>query len=434
MKVRSITYFCEPGWPPQARRFDEAARFLEHARRAVERAGFEVQTTRLATQPFAEYLPLASREAAVDGARALAALLDSKPISYLSLGPALPAQPQACTLVPDILAADERVFASILLTDWRRGISTTAVQAAADAIVRVAQLRPDGFANLRLAALAGVGPHSPFFPAAYHTGGAPAFAIATESADLAVEAFDHAPDLDTAGRRLTEAIEGAARALKEALTKSGGLQGARFAGIDFSLAPFPAETASIGAAFERLGVARVGLAGSALAAALLTQAIDRAIFPRAGFCGLFLPIFEDAILARRAGEGVLALSDLLLYCTMCGAGLDTIPLPGDTPAAHLAALLLDVAAVALRHAKPLTARLMPLPGKRTGDPVEFDFAYFAPSRVMELRAEAPGRLLTQVEWIAVEPHRRGSGRHCSPCLKRLLQVRDQVLDVLQADR
>ena len=66
-------------------------------------------------QPFAEYLPLASPEAAADGARALAALLDSKPISYLSLGPALPAQPQACAFVPDILAADEKLFASILL-------------------------------------------------------------------------------------------------------------------------------------------------------------------------------------------------------------------------------------------------------------------------------------------------------------------------------
>ena len=406
MKVRSITYFCELGWPPEARQFDEAARFLEHARQAVERAGFEVQTTRLAAQPFTGYLPLASPEAAADGARALAALLDSKPISYLSLGPALPAQPQACALVPDILAADEKLFASILLTDSRRGISTAAVQAAAEAIVRVAHLRPDGFANLRLAALAGVGPHSPFFPAAYHAGGAPAFAIATESADLAVEAFERAPDLGIAGRRLTEAIERAAGTLTEAVTKSDELRGVRFAGTDFSLAPFPDEATSIGAAFERLGVARVGLAGSALAAALLTQAIDRAVFPRAGFCGLFLPILEDAILARRAGEGALALNDLLLYCTMCGTGLDTIPLPGETRAPQVASLLLDVAAVALRHAKPLTARLMPLPGRRTGDPVEFDFAYFAPSRVMELRAEAPGRLLTHAEWIAVEPHRR----------------------------
>ncbi len=180
MKVRSITYFCEPGWPPETRRFDEAARFLERARQAVERAGFEVQTTRLATQPFAKYLPLGSHEAAADGARALASLLNSRPFSYLSLGPALPIQPQAAGLIPDILSVDERLFSSILLTDSRHGISVPAVQAAAETIVRVAQVRPDGFANLRLAALAGVGPHSPFFPAAYHTGGPPAFAIATE--------------------------------------------------------------------------------------------------------------------------------------------------------------------------------------------------------------------------------------------------------------
>ena len=405
MKVRSITYFCDPGRPSESRRFDEAARFLERARQAIEQSGYEVQTTRMALTPFGEYLPLASAQAAADGARKLLAALADKPIDYLSIGPARPGEPQATTLLPDILAAGEKLFASILLTDVRRGISTAAVRAAANAIMRAAHLRPDGFANLRLASLAGVGPGSPFFPAAYHAGGPPAFAIATEAADLAVEAFEHAPDLDSAGRRLTESIEGAARRLTHAVVACTELQGAHYAGIDFSLAPFPTEAASIGAAIERMGVARVGLPGSAMAAALLTQAIDRADFPRTGFCGLLLPIFEDAVLARRAGEGALDVSDLLLYCTMCGTGLDTLPLAGDTPAESIAALLLDVAAVALRHAKPLTARLMPLPGKRAGDPVEFDFAYFAPSRVMELRAEAPGGLLAAAEWIAIEPHR-----------------------------
>jgi len=406
VKVRSITYFCDPGWPPEARRFDEAARFLERARWVVEQSGYEVQTTRLALTPFGEYLPLVSAEAAANGARMLLAPLAERPIDYISIGPARPGELEACTLLPDILAAGEKLFASILLTDVRRGISTAAVRAAADAIVRVAHLRPDGFANLRLAALAAVGPGSPFFPAAYHAGGPPTFAIATEAADLAVDAFEHAPNLDSAGHRLTESIEGSARTLTHAVLDSTELQSAHYAGIDFSLAPFPAQAASIGAAFERLGVARVGLAGSALAAALLTQAIDRAEFPRTGFCGLLLPIFEDAVLARRAGEGALDVSDLLLYCTMCGTGLDTIPLPGDTPAQSIAALLLDVAAVALRHAKPLTARLMPLPGKRAGDPVEFDFAYFAPSRVMRMKAEPPAGLLAAAEWIAIEPHRR----------------------------
>jgi uncharacterized protein (UPF0210 family) len=85
--------------------------------------------------------------------------------------------------------------------------------------------------------------------------------------------------------------------------------------------------------------------------------------------------------------------DLLLYSALCGTGLDTVPLPGDISADALAAILLDVAAIALRLDKPLTARLMPLPGKVAGDPVAFDFPYFADSRVMAPQAGPLGGLL-----------------------------------------
>ena len=88
----------------------------------------------------------------------------------------------------------------------------------------------------------------------------------------------------------------------------------------------------------------------------------------------------------------LTVADLLLYSSVCGAGLDTVPLPGDTSAGALAAILLDVAALALRLNKPLTARLMPLPGKQAGDELRFDSAYFAPSRVLAARATGLGGL------------------------------------------
>ena len=128
--------------------------------------------------------------------------------------------------------------------------------------------------------------------------------------------------------------------------------------------------------------------GSLAAAAILTEIIGRARFPRTGFSGLMLPVLEDAVLARRAAEGRLTVKDLLLYSAVCGTGLDTIPLPGDTSAGQIAALLLDLCAMALRLDKPLTARLMPIPGKKAGDPTNFNFDYFANSRVMGLEAEA----------------------------------------------
>jgi uncharacterized protein (UPF0210 family) len=138
---------------------------------------------------------------------------------------------------------------------------------------------------------------------------------------------------------------------------------------------------------ERLGVPRAGLHGSLAAAAILTEAIDRAEFPRCGFSGLMLPVLEDATLAARAADGSLTIKDLLMYSAVCGTGLDTVPLPGDVTATQLTPLLLDLAALSLRLDKPLTVRLMPVPGKQAGDPTGFDFAFFANSRVMALEAE-----------------------------------------------
>jgi len=158
----------------------------------------------------------------------------------------------------------------------------------------------------------------------------------------------------------------------------------KFGGIDFSLAPFPEENRSLGAAFERLGIPRVGLHGSLAAAAILTESIERAHFPRIGFSGLMMPVLEDAILAKRAAEGTLTIKDLLLYSAVCGTGLDTVPLAGNVTSGQIAALLLDISVLALRLNKPLTARLMPIPGKQIGDPTSFEFGFFANSRVMPL--------------------------------------------------
>ena len=71
-----------------------------------------------------------------------------------------------------------------------------------------------------------------------------------------------------------------------------------------------------------------------------------------------LPVLEDSVLALRAAEGQLTVSDLLSYSAVCGVGLDTVPLPGDTSEDTLTGILLDVAALATRLNKPLTARLI----------------------------------------------------------------------------
>jgi hypothetical protein len=103
-----------------------------------------------------------------------------------------------------------------------------------------------------------------------------------------------------------------------------------------------------------------------------------------GYSGLMLPVLEDRILARRAIERRYGVSELLLYSSVCGTGLDVVPLPGDTPVASLAATIGDVAALAARYRKPLSARLFPVPGKRAGEMVSFDNPYLTTTRVMAL--------------------------------------------------
>jgi hypothetical protein len=85
---------------------------------------------------------------------------------------------------------------------------------------------------------------------------------------------------------------------------------------------------------------------------------------------------------------------------VCGTGLDTVPLPGDVSEEELAGILLDVAALALRLDKPLTARLMPIPGAQAGDLTEFDFAYFANGRVLDVKGLGSRELFARDGWLA----------------------------------
>ena len=218
-----------------------------------------------------------------------------------------------------------------------------------------------------------------------------------------MKVFTNARTVSDGQRALTAEIEKCAGELAQVGDALKHRFSILFGGIDFSLAPFPAEAVSIGAAMERMGVPGAGLHGSLAAAAILTEIIERARFPRTGFSGLMLPVLEDAILARRAAEGRLTVKDLLLFSAVCGTGLDTIPLPGDTSTGQIAALLLDLCAMALRLDKPLTARLMPIPGKKAGDPTNFNFDYFANSRVMGLEAEALKAPFTETRRFALAP-------------------------------
>lgn len=403
MNIRSITYFDNPQYPINAEILKKAGKFIQAAQPAFEEAGYEVQTTRFASPPFPHILPNCITIMVVTFAKELEKALEELGFSYAAIGPALPDFPRSYTAIPKVIAHTEKVFASGVMADANMAVSLPAVRACAKIIRDLTPLDPDGFANLYFTALGNVPPGSPFFPAAYHAGEGSVFSLAIEGADAAVRAFTEADDMASARQNLIESLEDNAQILGDIADRLASEWGIRFGGLDYSLAPFPEEEISLGTALERLGLPSVGKHASLACAAFLADTIDRADFPRTGFSGLMLPLLEDATLAARAEEGTLAIKDLLLYSAVCGTGLDTLPLPGDVTVEQLTALLLDVAAMSTRLDKPLTARLMPIPGKKAGQRTSFDFPFFANSRVLAVAAEPLRGCLAGDETFTIRP-------------------------------
>jgi len=362
-----------------------AARAAQEARARLEAAGYTVQTLRLALLQVAN--TCADFAAVAQGAerQALEAGFD-----YVSVGPIDHRR------LPDLAGAlrgTETVFASTQIAGLDGTVYEETIRAAAEAIVAVGRATPLGFGNLRFAALAGVGPGTPFFPASYHDTGAPWLAVGPEAARLAVLATradegprakdeGSAPFVAGALARLTALIEEHDARIGAALAEVERDTGVAFTGCDWSLAPHPDPARSIGAAVEALSGVPFGAWGTLAAVRGLTAAVRAARVTRLGFSGVMLPVLEDDVLARRNREGRYTLRDLLAFSAVCGTGLDTIPLPGDTTPEQVAGVLREVAALSAALRKPLTVRLMPIPGLAAGDLTAFDFAYFVNTRVM----------------------------------------------------
>ncbi len=207
MNIRSLTGFLPLADPIRDSDLRALRELVTAARADFARADFPVQTARVAIESLANLAPRSLTRSARD----LASACQANAIDYASLG-ALDGDHPLVAEIPAALAATENIFASAHIASRDDGINLTAITNAACVIRQLADSTQDGFGNLRFAALANVPPHSPFFPAAHHDGGARAFAFATEAAPLAVDAFSHAKNLDDARAKFDISFERVCRA------------------------------------------------------------------------------------------------------------------------------------------------------------------------------------------------------------------------------
>jgi uncharacterized protein (UPF0210 family) len=389
--IRTITLGIAEAHPLTSVIIKRAALLLQDASTHFVEAGYEVQTLRLSTRPVFDDLVNWSSSALLSYARELQQMLDDVGLNFCSLGPAQAARPdfplERIDLIADLLAATNALNATVQLAGPTDGLRTAAALPIAHIMKRLAQGTEEGFGNFRFAMLACLAPGCPFFPAAYHAGPA-SLALGLQGANVIMEAAQALVQKESSPVDLLQVSSWVKEALVEQATPIVTLgkalaqkHGLLFGGIDLS--PAPLGEYSIAAALELCGQAcwgqaqraTIGTPGTLAIAAALTYALKNTELPTCGYCGLMLPVLEDAGLGRRWEEGLLNAHQLLLYSAVCGTGLDTLPLPGNIAEETIAHLLLDVATLALRLNKPLSARLFPVPGKNSGERTEFTSPY-----------------------------------------------------------
>jgi uncharacterized protein (UPF0210 family) len=145
--------------------------------------------------------------------------------------------------------------------------------------------------------------------------------------------------------------------------------------VDLSLAPTPAQGDSVARILEAMGLERIGTHGSTAALALLNDAVKKggamASSHVGGLSGAFIPVSEDAAMIDAAAAGSITFDKLEAMTCVCSVGLDMIAVPGDTPAATIAAIIADEAAIGMINRKTTAVRVVPAPGKTVGDTVEY---------------------------------------------------------------
>jgi uncharacterized protein len=381
--IRTITLGIAGPHPLASEAIRRAAAILQHASARYAEAGYQVQTVRLSTHPIFDDLADWSSTAIINYVQELQRMLDDVGLAFCSIGAAQAARPgfplERIELTADLLAPTSALNASVQLATIEYGMRAEAALPAARVIRRLAHETVEGFGNFRFAVLACVGPGCPFFPSAYHVGPA-SLSLGLQGAGVVAEALLTQYEGGTIPidlKQISEVVRAVlieraspVIALGQALASEHGLA---FGGIDLSPAPLGQD--SIVSALELSGYEPIGSPGTVAVAAALTWALQNTGLPGCGYCGLMLPVLEDAVLGQRWEEGLVDTHQLLLYSAVCGTGLDTLPLPGNTEAEEIAHLLLDVATLALRLNKPLSARLFPVPGKQAGERTVFTSPY-----------------------------------------------------------
>jgi len=397
-KVRTITSFLtlqkdKTLWEDSIKK---ASLFGGDLAQEFNKNGYEVQSIRIVTNAFGEYLDTSSLQTALKDMKELSDILQSDSMPDLRIRFAIgEAKTQnEIEMIPYLIKefADLcNICVNVDADDLSIPNSDLTISCA-KVIKKISEITPRGEGNFNFTVNYNCKPLIPYFPASYHNSSdEDCFALGMETPDLLVEALkslneekNHNKRLQNSFKVMSESLQYHTTNLIEITNNVKHQYKTKFVGIDTSAAPSK-DCSSMVDVYKLLGVDYFGASGTLEASSLLTRVFkSQKGCDLVGFSGLMLAVIEDEGLALATKNDEFDIRALLQYSSVCGIGLDTVPIEGDTTVEKITNICLDTGTLAYRLNKPLTVRLFPMEGLKAGDITSFQSADLCNSAVLKV--------------------------------------------------
>jgi len=322
--------------------------------------------------PFAKTLDSAAKELGVDFIGGFSALVQKG----LTTG-----DKRLINSLPAALSQTDRVCASVNAASSKSGINMDAVRLMGEIIKKTAEATADrdGIGCAKLVVFCNAPEDNPFMAGAFH---GPGEAESVLNVGVSGPGVIKAALENCRGKNFDELADTIKKTAFK-ITRMGqlvGMEAAKRIGVpfgilDLSLAPTPAVGDSVARILEEMGLEAAGTHGTTAALAMLTDMVKKggimASTHVGGFSGAFIPVSEDEGMVAAVKSGSISLDKLEAMTCVCSVGLDMIPLPGDTSAATIAAIIADEMAIGMVNNKTTAVRVIPVPCKKAGEWAEF---------------------------------------------------------------
>jgi len=283
--------------------------------------------------------------------------------------------------IPEALAVTNNVCSSVNVGSTKSGINMDAVKLMGETIKKTAEASKNCDVNgcAKLVVFCNAPEDNPFMAGAFH---GPGEGDAVMNVGVSGPGVILAAAREYKGRPINELADGIKK-MAFKITRMGqmvGTEAAKRLGVNFgildlSLAPTPEVGDSVARILEEIGLDGAGAPGTTAALAMLTDMVKKggvmASTNVGGLSGAFIPVSEDEGMINAVKQGSICLEKLEAMTTVCSVGLDMIAIPGDTPATTISGIMADEFAIGMVNNKTTAVRLIPAPGKKAGEWVEF---------------------------------------------------------------